>query len=252
MRKAILFFTFSLLFFGCRKKANTLLTIATAANMQFAIKELTQSFSQKTGVDCEVIISSSGKLTAQIQKGAPFDIFISANMKYPNELFQNGWTYHAPKIYAYGKLVLWTMSKEINPSLDILTDKKIKHIALPNPKTAPYGEAVIALLRHEGIFEKIKNKLVFGESIAQTNQFIRSQSAEIGFTSKSIILSKKMKNKGTWTALNADIYPPIAQGIVLLKNRKTHLSEAQQFFDFIFSTEGKKILEEMGYEVLLQ
>ena len=248
MKKTILFFTLTLLFFSCKKKSNTVLTIATAANMQFAIKELTQLFSQKTGIDYEVIISSSGKLTAQIQKGAPFDIFISANMKYPNQLFQKGFTHHPPQIYAYGKLVLWTMKKEIKPSLDILTNKKIKHIALPNPKTAPYGEAVIALLQHQHIFEKIEKKLVFGESIAQTNQFISSQAAEIGFTSKSIVLSKKMKNKGTWIALNSDIYPPIAQGIVLLKNRTTHQTEAQQFLDFIFSKKAKEILEKLGYE----
>ena len=104
-----------LLFFSCQSTKSEKLTIATAANMQFAMNALVAAFGQETGIECEVIFSSSGKLTAQIKQGAPYDIFVSANMKYPNELYESSLTLGAPKIYAHGQLVLWTMEKKLNP-----------------------------------------------------------------------------------------------------------------------------------------
>jgi len=241
----ILFFLFS----SCTSTKNETLNIATAANMQFTMEALVEAFEEESKIDCEIILSSSGKLTAQIKEGAPYDVLVSANMKFPNSLFDQGLTYDKSAIYAFGKLVLWSTMENFKPSLQKLTDPTIKHIALANPKTAPYGEAAIELLQKLNLFEKVKDKLVYGENISQTNQFITSQAAEVGFTAKSVILSPRLKGKGTWIEIDDNLHQPIAQGIVILKNRPSQIEKAKQFHTFIFSKKGKNILKEYGYAV---
>ncbi|NOQ92745.1 MAG: molybdate ABC transporter substrate-binding protein [Flavobacteriaceae bacterium] len=248
--KNLLLITFFLLLFtSCEQKDKSKLTIATAANMQFAMHELTKEFTKETGVICESITSSSGKLTAQIKEGAPYDVFVSADIKFPNELFQTGFTMKKPKIYAYGKLVIWTMNSQLNPDFESLTKKHINHIAVANPKTAPYGIAAEEVLKKKNLYDKIQKKLVFGESVAQTNQFIVSYAAEIGFTAKSVVLSQNQKGKGNWKEVNENLYTPIAQGVVVLKNRNIHIEDAHRFQDFLFSVKGKEILNKFGYSV---
>ncbi len=231
-----------------RKTANTL-TIATSANMHFAMREIVSKFSKKTGIDCDLVISSSGKLTAQIKEGAPYDVLVSANLKYPNELYRSGLSRNPPRVYAYGKLVLWSMA-EINDSLvRVLTKNSVEHIALANPKTAPYGTAAIEFLKHQGVYEQIKAKLVFGESISQVNQFISSQAAEVGFTAKAVVLSPEMTGQGNWVEVDTSTYAPIKQGIVVIEQDSKKTILALQFSEFIFSDEAKKILMKYGYSV---
>ena len=232
---------------GCGNRNRTKLTIAVAANMQFAMEELKQAFVEDTGIDCETIIGSSGKLTAQIREGAPFDILVSADMKYPAELYKWQLTLEEPEIYAYGRLVLWSMVDNLEPDVDLLTSDEISHVALANPKTAPYGAAAVEVLQHYRIRKRLESKLVYGESIAQTNQFITSKAAEIGFTAKSVVLSPTINGRGKWLELEPDIYTPIAQGIVLLRHRKSQQANAQKFRDFLFSKKGKEILNKFGY-----
>jgi len=244
-------FTFLLCLFlliSCEHQEKNKLTIATAANMQFAIDEIVNAFKSETGIECEIIVSSSGKLTAQIQEGAPFDIFISADMKYPNELYEKGLTKNKPEIYAKGNLILWTMKDDIEPSIAILETPEIKHIATANPKTAPYGIATKEVLIHYNISEKLNPKLVFGESIAQTNQFIALKAAEIGFTAKSVVLSPQMIGNGKWIEIDKNTYTPINQGITILKNGKFDIEQTKMFYNFLFSIKGKEILNKFGYE----
>lgn len=254
MNRVFLIFFSLCLFLTCSEKDNQKLTIATAANMQFAIEALSKSFTTETGIECEIIIGSSGKLTTQIQQGAPFDVFVSADMKYPKKLYNSGLTIDAPEIYAYGNLVLWTASQNIRlsnflSSISLLISDTINHIALANPKTAPYGVAAIEVLKYYKVFEKIERKLVYGESIAQTNQFITTQAAEVGFTAKSVVLSPKVKNNGQWISIDSDIYEPIAQGIVVLKQSEKRLLQSQIFYNFLFSAKAKGILNDFGYNV---
>jgi molybdate transport system substrate-binding protein len=225
------------------------LNIAVAANMQFAIQAISKAFTNKTGIACDLVISSSGKLTAQIKESAPYDLFISADMKYPAELFKTGFAVDQPKIYAYGKLVLWSMINGIKPSFDILTNPEIIHIAIADPKTAPYGEAAIEALKHYGIYDSIKDKLVYGESISQTNQFIISKAAEVGFTAKSVVLSPEMKGKGEWINVDEASYEAIAQGVVIIKQKSSQRNNSEKFYNFLFSADAKKILEDFGYSV---
>ena len=232
---------------GCSRTAPTGLTIAVASNSQYALEEINAIFSEKTGVVSDLVVSSSGKLTAQIKEGAPFDLFVSADIKYPNELYLSGLTMDKPMVYAHGKLVLWSASNGVIPTLEQLTSDNITHVAIANPETAPYGAAALELLKKQGIYEQVKHKLVFGESISQTNQFILSGAADIGFTAKSVVVSGPMKGKGHWLELDPQHYAPLAQAVVLIKNQNTTLSK--QFFDFLQSPDGQQILRKYGYDV---
>jgi molybdate transport system substrate-binding protein len=249
--KKVLIIVF-LLFCSINYAQTNQITVAVAANVQFAMQELKQEFKNESGINTVVIIGSSGQLTAQIKQGAPYDVFISADMKYPLNLFKNNFAVDSPRVYALGTLVIWTMKKEIKltDNLNELLDDNIQKIASANPKIAPYGEAAIEALKYFGIYNNIKNKLVFGESIAPTNQFIISGAADIGFTAKSVVMSPAMKGKGIWKEVNPISYKPIQQGCVILKygfvNNKT---KAEKFYKFLFSDNAKKILLKYGYQV---
>ncbi|WP_109299565.1 molybdate ABC transporter substrate-binding protein [Aquimarina sp. AU474] len=241
------------LFCSCQREGKEILHIAVAANMQFAMKDVSEAFTLKTGIKCELIIGSSGKLTAQIKEGAPYDIFISANMKYPQELFKNGNILEEPKVFVYGKLVLWSAIKNIKPSIKMLKNPSIKHIALANPKIAPYGAASVEVLENRKIYKDVEEKLVYGESILQTNQFIISESAQIGFTSKSVVLSGRMKNKGNWIDISDEDYSPIAQGVVVIKqNSSSNIKKknVEKYYQFLWSKEVRGILQNYGYTTI--
>lgn len=242
-------FIIFLFLFSCGQEEKSKLTIATAANMKFAMHELVDEFQKDTGIESEIIVGSSGKLTAQIKEGAPYDLFVSADMKFPNTLFQNGLTLDKPQIYAYGALVIWTLNTQLKADFKTLSKKQVNHIALANPKTAPYGRAAEEVLKQKKMYNKLRSKFVFGESVAQTNQFIVSYAAEIGFTAKSIVMSDNMKGKGNWEEVDPSLYTPIEQGVVILKNRNIHLEEAKKFRDFLFSAKGKEILNKFGYSI---
>lgn len=247
MRLIILFLIIVL--FGCTSSNQEQnLTIATAANMQFAMKELVEAFEDQEEIEVELVISSSGKLTAQIMEGAPFDLFFSANMLYPQELYKNDLTTGKPKVYALGKLVLWSPDDEIITCLDLLGNDQIKHIAIPNPKTAPYGKAAVQVLEYYDFYDLYTDKYVFGESVSQTNQFLVSGAAEIGFTAKSVVLSEEMRDKGLWIEIDTSAYEPIQQGAVAIKN-SSNRDIAIKFLSFLATSRAKIILEEYGYDV---
>jgi len=231
---------------NCDQNTSTL-TIAAAANMQYAARDLVQTFTKTTGIPCQLIIGSSGKLAAQIQQGAPFDVFLAADLHYPTVLYQKELTHHAPAVYAHGSLILWTMRSDITPALTSLINPTIRHIAIPNPKTAPYGQAALETLKSLGLLESLQSKLVYGESVGQTGQFITTHAADIGLVAQSIARAPALKNKGHWAPIALHRHPPIAQGAVLLKNRKTYASEAQKFYKFLFSDSSKTILNTFGF-----
>ena len=227
------------------------ITVAVAANVQFALEEIKTAFEKNTGIHVKTIIGSSGKLTAQIENGAPFDIFMSADVDYPNRLYQEGLATGAPKIYAYGQLVLWTFQDiELSKGIAILSDNSIKKIAIASPNGAPYGRQAVNAMKYNRLYPNIKSKLVYGENIAQVNQFITTGSVDIGLTAKSVVLADNMKGKGKWIEVDPEAYEPIAQGVVILKYaQKEHLKSVQEFFDFLFSDQCKQIFEKYGYKL---
>lgn len=244
-----------ILFLGllsCQSAKKTKLTVAVAANMQYTIAALITEFNKTDKTEIEVIRGASGNLTQQIMSGAPFDIFISADKQYPQELASNGFTVEAPKVYAQGQLVLWTTRPGIGPKSDLqlLLSDSIKRIAIANPKTAPYGHAAVSLLEKYALYDKVKSKLVTGESITQVSQFIATQSADIGFTAKAIVVSGEMNGKGKWVDLNGNDYSAIEQSAALLKySQQHHEAEARKFYDFLYSAEAKAIYQKFGYLV---
>lgn len=225
------------------------LTVAVAANVQYAFDELQTAFRKETGHDLKPVFASSGKLTAQIMNGAPFDVFLSADMDYPEKLHKEGHAAAAPKVYAYGTLVLWTLKDlELAKWQSVLASPAVARIAVANPKTAPYGRETMKALAHFGLADALKPKLVFGESISQTNQYIQSRAADAGFTAKSVVVSPGMQGRGKWIELPKESYRPIAQGIVVLKHGiTTNAAVAQQFHDFVLSAKSRAILERHGY-----
>ncbi len=232
--------------YACTPPQAPKLVIATAANMQFAMEELVAVFSAKTQLSCETVVGSSGKLTAQIQAGAPFDVFVSADLRYPERLHQAGLTTGPTQVYAYGQLVLWSLAADVVPQLDELTSPETKHIAVANPQTAPYGQAAQEVLQKTGLLDNVQQKLVFGESIAQTNQFIISGAAESGFTALSVVQSDAMQGQGKWQIISPALYQPIAQGVVILSSDKPKAA-AEAFVRFLLSPEAKVILDKFGY-----
>ena len=235
------------LLFGCSIPNDDEIVIATASNMRFAMEELTGQFTTLTGIKCNMVVSSSGKLTAQIKEGAPFDMLVSADMKYPIALMEAGLTADTPSVYAYGKLVLWSAVAGYEPVLGDLVSENIEHIAVANPETAPYGAAAEEVLKKYGVLEEVQHKLVFGESISQVNQFIVSRSATLGFTAKSVVLSNQMKGTGNWVDLDQNYYTPIEQGVAVIDNHRQ--VKSMQFFEFLLSSDGQEILQKYGYAV---
>lgn len=249
------FCCFSILLSNCQSpgkkenRAEESLVIATAANVQFAMKDLEAAFESEAGTEIEVIISSSGKLTAQIQQGAPYDLLLSANMKYPRTLYAEGLAEAEPRVYALGALVLWTMKDhELPADPRELLDPWFKKIAIANPKNAPYGEQAIRLFEHYNMLEDIRPRLVYGESIAQTNQYIISRACDAGLTAKSVVLSPAMKDQGHWVEMPAHAYQSIEQGVIITRHgQQTHPDAARRFYDFLFSEKAKEVFLEYGY-----
>ena len=243
-------FSFLLVFLSVNAFAGEL-TVVVAANVQYTFEEIKAEFEKQTGINIKSISGSSGKFTAQIENGAPYDVFLSADMDYPKTLAKEGLTFNDPKVYAYGTLVLWTLNDiDLSPGLGVLKDPSIKKIAVAVPNTAPYGRQAINALKHENLYAQVNKKLVYGESIAQVNQFITTQAADIGFTAKSVVLAANMKEKGRWIEVSPDAYDPIEQGAVILKHaEKEHLEEAKTFFDFLYSEKAGEIFKRYGYKL---
>jgi len=230
----------------------TEITIAVAANVSYAILDLKKEFNKiHPNTEVKVILGSSGKLTAQIKNGAPYDVFMSANMKYPKALFDQKIAINKPAVYAKGSLAYFSKNiKNFSKGIALVKDNSIDIIAVANPKTAPYGKATLEAMKKADIYERIKSKLVYAESISQTVSYVMT-AADIGFIAKSSLYSDKMRQykKGLhWEDVDTTLYTPINQGIVILKDAKDR-DEVKEFYDFIFSTSAKNIFTSYGYLV---
>lgn len=241
----LLFILILVLFNSCTavSKKGTI-RIAAASSTQYVLEALIDAYTSEKEVKIESVISSSGKLTAQIEHGAPIDLFISADTVYPNYLFEKGVGAEQPIIYAYGQLVLWTFGAyDLSHGLAILSDSVIQKIAIADPKTAPYGRLSQAYLRENNLYESLENKLIIGESIGQVNQYINTQAVEIGLTAKSVVMAPKLKGKGQFVELENAF---LAQSMLLLKSGESSTA-AVGFYVFLQSAEAQKIFEEYGY-----
>jgi len=224
--------------------------IAVAANVSYAIEPLIEAFnSVHPETKVSVILGSSGKLTAQISHGAPYDLFLSANMKYPEALYEDKIAVTKPLVYAEGALAYLSHTpQDFSKGIVLTQDKNIRKIAVANPKTPPYGKATEEALKNASVYEKIKHKLVFAESASQTVSYTVI-AADLGFIAKSSLYSKQMqkyKEGQNWKEVDPKLYTPIEQGIVILKQGESN-HEVKAFYDFILSAKAKEILKKYGY-----
>jgi molybdate transport system substrate-binding protein len=226
--------------------------IAVAANVSYAINELIAEFN-KTNPDTkiQVTLGSSGKLTAQIKNGAPFNIFMAANMKFPESLYQDSIAITKPVVYAQGAIAMLS-SKELDfkKGIDLIKDDSISKVAIANPKTAPYGTAAVEAIKNAKILDLIESKFVYAESISQVVTYATT-AADIGFIAKSSLYDEKMskyKENVNWVSVDPTLYTPIKQGIVIINNAKDN-AEVKAFYDFILGNKAKKIFEDYGYLV---
>ena len=226
--------------------------IAIAANVSYAIDDLKKEFNKLyPDTKVKVTLGSSGKLTAQIKNGAPYQLFMSANMKYPNALYKDKTAVIKPIIYAQGRIALLSnKAQDFTKGIKLLKDKKISKIAIANPKTAPYGIAAVEAMKNAGVYNDVKQKFVYAESISQTVSYTVT-ATDIGVIAKSSLYSPKMAEfkKGiNWGEVDPKLYTPINQGVVILKEGKNN-AEVEAFYNFILSEKAKKIFEDFGYTV---
>lgn len=228
------------------------ISVAVAANLSDAIEGLKVEFA-KTNPQTKVntVLGASGKFTAQIKGGAPFDLFISADMQFPEALYADGIAHTKPVTYASGALaIMSTKGLDVSKGMVLLKEAKIEKIALANPKTAPYGTAAIQAFKNAGVYENVESKLVYGESISQAIQFATT-AADVGIINLSAFYNENMKRyiEGKdWVRVDTTLYTPIAQGIVILKQAQKN-AEAKAFYDFILSAKAKVIFKNYGYLV---
>ncbi len=228
------------------------LNAAVAANFTKTIEEIGAAFKEKTGHEVKFAFGPTGKLYAQIKNGAPFDLFFAADTEKPQALVKEGLVKEGSYfVYARGVLALYSPTLPVKEGYKTILEKaEFNHLALANPKTAPYGVAGEEVLRHLGVYEKVRPKIVNGESIAHAFQYVQTGNAELGFVALSQLVDPQSPahGKGEYWLPPQEMYTPIDQAAVILERAESN-PVAQQFMDFLRSDEGRRVIEKYGYSV---
>ena len=230
--------------------AQQTVTVAAAADLQPVMTEIAARFERQSGAEVKLSFGSSGNFFAQIQNGAPYDLFFSADVDYPKELQAAG-LIEPGSLYPYatGKIALWTpegSAIDVRKGLTVLTSHAVKKVAIANPSHAPYGRAAEAALKSAGLWDSVSSKLVLGENIAQTAQFVQSGNADVGIVALSLVLAPAMKGQGKYFVVPQDLYPPLQQAAVVLKTSQ-HKTLARSFLQFMKSSEITSLLRRYGF-----
>jgi molybdate transport system substrate-binding protein len=230
------------------------LKIAAAADLQFALEEVAAAFDENhPDIKLAVTTGSSGQLFTQLSNGAPFDIFLSADIQLPRKLVEQELAIADSEfLYAHGHLVVWVHKDSplelADGKLDVLLDPRVKKIAIANPKFAPYGRAAEAALKKLELYDQVKDRLVLGENVSQAAMFVQSGAADVGIVGLSQALAPAVKEKGRFAMVPADAYPTLEQGGVIMK-RCRHPDAARRFCDFLRSDQGAVILGRYGFDL---
>lgn len=224
------------------------ITIAAAADLKFAMDEIITSFKKSsTGHETEVVYGSSGKFHTQIQQGAPYDLFFSADIKYPQELAKKGMAASEVRPYAVGRVVIWSNSMDASKmTLASLTDPKISRIAIANPKHAPYGKRAEEALKSLKLWDTLQPKLVYGENIAHTAQFVQTGNAQAGIIALSLALNPELSKKGGYYLIPDKLHNPLEQGYIITK-RGADKPLAKLFADYMGSKPARSIMSKYGF-----
>jgi molybdate transport system substrate-binding protein len=226
------------------------ITVAAASDLTFAFQEIARMFQIDTGTAVKLSFGSSGNFFSQIQNGAPFDLFFSADISYPQKLEEQGLTVPGTLyMYGMGKIVLWAPNDsrfEVSRGLPVLLDPKVRKIAIANPEHAPYGRAAVAAMQHEKVYEAVKDKLVFGENISQAAQFVESGNADAGIIALSLALAPAMRDKGKYFEISISSYPPLMQAAVIPKSSQQKQA-AREFLEYLKKQEIVDLMRRYGF-----
>jgi molybdate transport system substrate-binding protein len=236
---------------GALASAQTL-TIAAASDLQAVLPALARNFEQQTGVMTRLTFGSSGNIFSQLQNGAPFDVFLSADLGYPQQLIQGGQAV-ADTLYEYasGRIVVWARKDaglDMQRGLAMLSDSRVRKVAIANPEHAPYGRAAVAALRHENLYDAVQPKLVLGENISQAAQFVQSGNADAGILALSVALAPALQPVGVYREIPSAFHPPIRQAAVVLRS-SNHQKKARDFLEFLKRPESLKLLADFGFDI---
>lgn len=231
--------------------AATTITVAAAANLKYALDDITREFTKESGIDVKIITGASGKLTQQIMSGAPYDAFLSADVEYPAKLAQGGYTTTPAQVYAFGRLILWSATgADLSKGVAVVADPSVKKIAVANPKTAPYGIEAMNAMKYYKVEGAATGKIITAESISQVGAYVTTKAVDVGFMAKSIVLAPEMKNVGKWVEVDDKAYNTIDQAMVGLKNGTPENQIAtKKFLRFMSSSKGQTILKANGYGI---
>ncbi len=226
------------------------LTVAAAADLNYAFKDLVAEFERQTGEHVKLSLGSSGNFYSQISNGAPFDLYFSADIGYPKKLIHEGLAvpnslYH----YATGRIVLWVpkgSKLDVTKGMDVLLDPSIKKIAIANPKHAPYGRAAVAAMEHFKVYDRVQEKLVLGENVSQAAQFAQSGAADIGIIALSLALAPPVQAIGTYWLIPQEAHPRIDQGAAIVKSSK-HLDSGKKFLEFLQTPAARAVMKQYGF-----
>ena len=223
-------------------------TIAAAADLKFAMDEIAGAFRKAhPEAEVEVIYGSSGKFHTQIQQGAPFDLFFSADVGFARELRSAGEAVTDPKLYAIGRIVIWSASRDASKmTLSDLADPTIQKIAVANPRHAPYGKRAEEALRAVGLWDALQGKMVFGENIAHTAQYVQSGAADVGIIALSLALNRELASKGGYALVPDDKHSPLEQAYVITKHGENN-ALAAAFAAYMETAEARQIMRQYGF-----
>lgn len=224
------------------------ITVAAAADLKYAMDEIAASFKKTNpGEEVDVVYGSSGNFHTQIQQGAPYDIFFSADISFPRELAKNGFAASEVKPYAIGRIVLWSANQDATKmTLSSLTDPKFTYIAIANPKHAPYGKRAEEALRASGLWEKVEPKLVYGENIAQTAQFVLTGNAQVGIIALSLAMNPTLASKGGYWLIPDNLHEPLEQGFIITQRAAAN-ALAKRFSDYMSRKAARSIMTKYGF-----
>jgi molybdate transport system substrate-binding protein len=222
--------------------------IAAAADLKFALDEIVHTYRDAHPVDdLAVSYGSSGKFRTQLQQGAPFDLFFSADIGYPQALAAEGLAASPVNPYAFGRIVLWSQDLDATVmTLESLTEGWITRVAIANPKHAPYGKRAEEALRAAGLWEQVEPKLVYGENVAQTAQFIQTGNAQVGIIALSLALSPGLAGKGGYWLIPDSLHAPLAQGYIVTKHGADN-ALARRFADYMGSPPARTVMKNYGF-----
>jgi molybdate transport system substrate-binding protein len=234
-----------------KESAPTKLSIAAAADLKFALDDSIKEFEGKyPAAKVNVTYGSSGNFFAQFQSGAPFDLFFSADIAYPRKLAEVGLGADDVFLYAIGRIVVWVPKDSPvdveKLGIKALLDPSVRKIAVANPEHAPYGRAAVAAMKALNVYDTVASRLVYGENIAQTAQFVQSGAADVGILALSLAVAPQMRNAGRFWQVPLDAYPQMEQGGIILKSSR-NLEAARAFREFVLGGHGREVLERYGF-----